>query len=488
MKINFIFLLFFLVPGGVFSQLGTYSSSDMGVHKEGYIVKSNYDTINGYIFIDEPHFMEYSISFSQNQNGSNSSIERPDNLISFSYSGLMGKEVIWVSTQYSVLNHPPEESYAGEMEQAFLNVAVYGPVTVYNYYNYNESAEKPKSITQYMQLPDAEITIVNKMMLGFSKKMPKYIEDYTDLAKKVSKKEKGYKFMQLSKIIEEYNQWYQSENGNSIFYTAIIPKKAADIGDEIIFSGSPITFDEHPGIEFWLSDQFKRYQKWDTQKTGDAMLSVALKISNQSKKNIAKISPSIIAYDIEGNIMKQLSGGTSTYGFEPNPGNVFNDNYIGVYDAFFSTSMADVGKLDKVEFTLNELGYASERAISDPVFNNDWIEFEEYKGFKFRTSDPFIFVDNLSGDNRFGIALEFKNESGKEPRRFNIQIKVYDNQGIYFDDERQNHNQLFEPGIGMSNLGFPADYKGVNKKFYTSEEDFIDSFEKIEFHLNSVEF
>jgi hypothetical protein len=43
--------------------------------------------------------------------------------------------------------------------------------------------------------------------MQFAKKMPDLISDHTELAKKVAAKEKGYTFLNMFAVIEEYNAW-----------------------------------------------------------------------------------------------------------------------------------------------------------------------------------------------------------------------------------------------------------------------------------------
>lgn len=487
MKRLIIIICCFCIISSLKAQKGRYDPSAFDSYREGYIVKANYDTLQGEVYISEPHYMEYSIDFRTSSSG-DPSIFRPGDLISYATKDVLGNDILWISTNYSALDHPPEDSYAGKMEQAFLNTVVNGPISLYGYYNFKEDAQPQKTTTQYMQLPDGQIVDVSGMLLGFAKKMPEFVADYPDLANKISKKEKGYKFGNLNDVAREYNEWYVTNHPDYGFITVKASAKSTNsLPDEIKFNSQPITFTEAPGVEFWLSDPFKRYEKWDTQKTGNAKLAVAIKVRNKGGKAISKINPSVTVYDKNGGIMKQYTGGTAPMGFEPNPGNTWPDNYEGIYDAFYSDELSRAADFGKIEFKLADVVYASAAATDQPVFKNDWVEFDNYKGYKFRVSEPFVFVDDLSGNNRFGIALEFKNESGKEAKFFNFQIKVYDDQGIYFDEERQNHNQMFEPGINPMKTGFPVDYQGVNRKFYTNEEDFMKVFKNIEFSLNSVE-
>ena len=50
---------------------------------------------------------------------------------------------------------------------------------------------------------------INYAMLGlsFAKKMPPIISDHKELADKVTNKEKGYKWINIFQVIDEYNTW-----------------------------------------------------------------------------------------------------------------------------------------------------------------------------------------------------------------------------------------------------------------------------------------
>lgn len=47
--------------------------------------------------------------------------------------------------------------------------------------------------------------------LSFSKKMPELISDNAEMAQKVKNKDKGYGFLNMFKVIDEYNEWKRSQ-------------------------------------------------------------------------------------------------------------------------------------------------------------------------------------------------------------------------------------------------------------------------------------
>jgi len=56
----------------------------------------------------------------------------------------------------------------------------------------------------------AVILASDQLVLGFKKKMPLLVSDHKDMVTKIESKESGYKMMNRSKIIEEYNNWKTS--------------------------------------------------------------------------------------------------------------------------------------------------------------------------------------------------------------------------------------------------------------------------------------
>jgi hypothetical protein len=141
----------------------------------------------------------------------------------------------------------------------------------------------------------------------------------------------------------------------------------------------------------------------------------------------------------------------------------------------------------KIEIQLVETGVAPKGVYDKPVFDSEWQKFEKFKGLQFRLSKPYMYLDDLSGNTYFAIAIEFQNKSGKAVKFLNFNQKVYDDQGLLVDLEVQNHNMMYEP-TDPGNDKFPAGYSGINKSFYTNDLNFFKKFQKIEFNLISVDY
>jgi len=53
-------------------------------------------------------------------------------------------------------------------------------------------------------------------ILGFKKKMPELTSDNEEISNKIKNKESGYKFMNVSNVISEYNEWYEENNPGKV--------------------------------------------------------------------------------------------------------------------------------------------------------------------------------------------------------------------------------------------------------------------------------
>jgi hypothetical protein len=141
----------------------------------------------------------------------------------------------------------------------------------------------------------------------------------------------------------------------------------------------------------------------------------------------------------------------------------------------------------KIEIELTEIETAPKGMYDNPVFDPEWQTFEALKGLEFRLSKPFQYLDALSGNTYFAIAIEFNNKTKKAIKFLNFSQKVYDDQGLLVDREVQNHNQMYEP-FEIRDDKFPAGYSGINMKFYINDLNFADKYQKLEYRLISVDY
>lgn len=258
--------------------------------------------------------------------------------------------------------------------------------------------------------------------------------------------------------------------------------------DLIVFNGKATTFSEYPGLEFRISEPYLRYQKWDMEHTGQAWFSVALEIVNKSKNSISALAFNVSLFNKADKIAYQgiINAGPMT--FEPKDGNVLKPGYTGVYDAFISKDKSFYEKYGKLEFSINEVKTASASLNEELEFTGNWLSFEGFEGLDFMLSKPYIYLNDLSGNELFAIAIKFKNSSGKPVKFIYFDVKIYDDQGVLYENEIQENNQKYNPppkNFMVEN--FPIDYEGIDKTFYIKDKSLFKNFKKIEIKLIKVE-
>ena len=64
---------------------------------------------------------------------------------------------------------------------------------------------------------------VGHLAINFNRTMSKFISDNSEMAAKVSNKEKGYHFVNYQKIIAEYNLWYNNTYPDKVKYLLPVP-------------------------------------------------------------------------------------------------------------------------------------------------------------------------------------------------------------------------------------------------------------------------
>jgi hypothetical protein len=278
----------------------------------------------------------------------------------------------------------------------------------------------------------------------------------------------------------------------SIFVLALIPIVALVAEeaprDEIEFDGAAIEFNDYPGIEVRVSKPFLRYQKWDPEHTGNSWFSIALELTNNTDEFISAVTFATRLYDDKEGLVSQGTNSTGPMTFEPQDGDVLIPGYRGVYDAFILRDREFYGEFGRLEFEIIEVKTASASVSDYPEFSSGWLSFDEHPGLEFQLSEPFRFLDDLSGDERFSIAMKFKNNSGNPVGHINFFVRIFDDIGPLYEREVQEHNQKYEPAPeSFFATEFEADYEGINRSFYTNDLPLFDVFTKIEITLISIE-
>jgi hypothetical protein len=72
--------------------------------------------------------------------------------------------------------------------------------------------------SQFIHKHSGKSMAVATMGLGFKGNMAKMVEDNKELTTKIENKEEGYKFLQYTKIIDEYNAWFDKQYPNLLKY------------------------------------------------------------------------------------------------------------------------------------------------------------------------------------------------------------------------------------------------------------------------------
>jgi hypothetical protein len=259
--------------------------------------------------------------------------------------------------------------------------------------------------------------------------------------------------------------------------------------DSAVFGKDEITFADHPGLVFRLSKPYMRYQEWDKEHTGDASFAIALEFTNKSQQNITAISFIVKLYDKKGKILSDYTCSTSPMTIRPKDGSVLKPGYRGV-DPYFGGGFSDktyFEKFGKLDFKITEVKTSSVSESEKPVFDGAWQTFKDFPGISARLSKPFILLDEMSGDERFAIGMEFKNESKKPVKFLYYQTRVFDDQGPVYENEIQEFGDKYIPALSSFPAEFPDGYSGTNKSFYIGEKSLFKKFKKIEIELTKVE-
>lgn len=224
------------------------------------------------------------------------------------------------------------------------------------------------------------------------------------------------------------------------------------------------------------------------QHTGQPNFTVALEFTNRSETNITAIDFLVKLYDKKGQILSEYTCSTSPMTLSPKDGDVLKPGYKGTDVFFVSKDKSMQQSYGKLDFKITEVHKASADAMNDkPVFESPWQTFADYPGLSCRLSKPYLMIDQLSGNEMFAIAMEFKNESKNKIRFVYYNAVIYDDQGPLYENERQEFGDKYDPRPAGMDADFPTDYSGVNRAFYINEKSLFKSFKKIEITLTKVE-
>lgn len=192
----------------------------VGQKYPGYIIKLDGDTIHGFLKADSRCSIGGMGSSNQNtaefylHESDKKPVEKykPDEL-----KGYKIADKIYESINYS----------GGLFKKPNFNLVVEdGAIRLYEWYatveNYStltkQSGESWKEFdqrrfeTKLIVAKDPTDPIEFSMLgLSFAKKMPELISDNSEMTQKVENKEKGYTFINIYEVIEEYNKWSKTK-------------------------------------------------------------------------------------------------------------------------------------------------------------------------------------------------------------------------------------------------------------------------------------
>jgi hypothetical protein len=222
---QFFFSALLLLSATAFSQdnnkvttMADWSPDIYQVGKKypGYIIKLDGDTVHGFLKADNRCSTGGIGSSNQNtaefylNEGDKKPVDKykPDEI-----KGYKIADKVYESISYS----------GGLMKKPNFNLVVEdGAIRLYEWYstveNYmslqRQSGEDWKAFdarrfdTKLIVAKDPKEPIEYGMLgMSFAKKMPDLISDNPEMAKKVTNKEQGYKFLNMFEVIKEYNAW-----------------------------------------------------------------------------------------------------------------------------------------------------------------------------------------------------------------------------------------------------------------------------------------
>lgn len=192
---------------GASAQDWTSDAYTYGQRYEGYVIDKGGTKIEGFIqYTNQASLQDNIIFFHEKDNNKTKVKYKPADLLEYmvadklyhciTYSGgISGKTIkgnLLISDgcikEYRWYNKSTNPVYktTEESDEEF-NRRKFPPVTVY----WKEGVERPRSDDYFL--------------LKYAKKIQEFISDNAELAAKVTDKEKGYGFINISRVIEEYN-------------------------------------------------------------------------------------------------------------------------------------------------------------------------------------------------------------------------------------------------------------------------------------------
>jgi hypothetical protein len=185
-----ISLLFLLVLGISVSAKAEF------LWKAGFVVLNSGDTLRGEIKVNAkkelPMFSKISFKM-----GETTKMYKPEQITSYGYD-----DKRFLSRKL-------------EGEMTFLKVLSYGRVIFYELqYEMQRGADLIVDSEYYMEKNDGSGAAPTKVKSNkFKKMVADVMADHTELVEKVQSEDKKYEYNDMVRIVEEYNNWYEEQNG-----------------------------------------------------------------------------------------------------------------------------------------------------------------------------------------------------------------------------------------------------------------------------------
>jgi hypothetical protein len=190
--------------------------------------------------------------------------------------------------------------------------------------------------------------------------------------------------------------------------TACSVPESPDYQNKYQFTNPVLTFTKYNGLEFRLSGPYLS----SPAPGSETNFAIALELNNKSKDDITKLTFRVRLFDKSGKVISESLNNCGPITFMPQKGKTMPPEYTGVYERFCTKDKSIMETFGKIEIDLVEVEIAIKDIYDKPVFDPEWKTFPAFKGLEFRISKPYRYLDALSGNTLFAIAIEFKNKSG----------------------------------------------------------------------------
>jgi hypothetical protein len=295
-----------------------YNQNLLGQWVDGYIITSTNETVKGKIAYQHFAANQTNITFSVDGTAAKSEIFRPGDLLEY-----FMQETHWLSTKNTTIQ-------AEDNEDLFVLMVRQGPVSLYEYYLEDAEASGGWKTISLIKKLDENYHIAGNMLLGFKKKMSKYVSDFEELSRKINDKEKGYKVLNMNKIIDEYNARYLESHPDFTLFRPIkvTEKKAQKI------EWMPVQ--TYEGVETSISSSYRKEPTWSGFTEEDVEIAIDLKVENKSEKSFQQIVIEFKMLDAEGKVLMEGKSFVGYTAFSPKVENEIKPGYIGVSKAWKS--------------------------------------------------------------------------------------------------------------------------------------------------------